>query len=121
MKDKEKAKMEEKLNVPPSKLIHTFEKNQTFKPGQKVLCNRFAEINHKLASGLKFNTIYTIKEVVTCPDCGSNLLVLDGTFDSTVTSRICVCGKDDFHPNAFASARFAVVNLQITHKKPVLV
>lgn len=114
-----KVAIEEKPKVPQSKWNQTYEKKQTFCPGQKVVCNRFAEINHKLASGLKLNVIYTVKKIVDCLDCGYPMLVLDGTFDSNITSRICPCGKGDFHPNAFASKRFAVVNLRIKYKNPV--
>lgn len=95
--------------------------NANFISGQKVMVKTYAEINRKLASGLKLNIIYTIKEVVACPNCSSTMLVLDGTFDLTVTERTCLCGKGNFHPNAFVYTRFDVVNLRIKYKNPVLV
>ena len=92
-----------------------------FSSRQRVMVKTRAEVNRKLATGLKFGTIYHIKEVTTCPDCGNEMLTLYGTFDPNVTSRICPCGKDGFDPNAFNSERFATVNLRIKYRNTVLV
>lgn len=85
------------------------EKIQSFKAGQKVVCNH-SEINKTLPNGIKMDGIYLIDEVIKC-ECGTVLLALNGVYESGVTARICVCGKDNFPPNAFYSQRFDLVNL----------
>ena len=88
------------------------ENNQTFQAGQRVVCNRFFEINKTLAYGLKEGGIYLIDEVIKC-QCGNILLALNGVYDPEVSGRICVCGKDKFPINAFNSKRFEIVHLNI--------
>lgn len=97
------------------------ESSTHFMPGQRVIVKPHAEINKKLAVGLKFKTIYTIIEPVTCPRCGNVMLILEGKLDPDTTSRYCGCGMEGFHPNAFQSARFEVVNLRVKYKSPVLI
>lgn len=88
------------------------ESNQTINPGQKVVCNRFSEINKTLPDGIKRGGIYLVDEVIKC-DCGNILLALKDAYYPGVTGRICVCGKDNFPPNAFYHRRFDIVLLSV--------
>lgn len=83
-----------------------------FTIGQKVMINSHAKINGTLPYGIKKGSIYLVDEIQSC-QCGNNLLVLSGTFDSEVKSRICSCGNGGFHPNAFNSLIFQPVSLEI--------
>jgi len=104
--------METMVMITKSADAHIKEKNQTFKPGQKVVCNRFLDINATLPVGIKKGGVYLVDEVQTC-ECGNTLLVLNGANAPEVKSRICPCGTDGFKPNAFYSRRFDLVHLNI--------
>lgn len=110
----EKAAIEEKSKIPQGKRIFTMEKNQIFKPGQKVVCNRFSEINNTsvFPEGIKKGGIYVIDKIEQC-ECGISLLVLNGTSYVETKERVCRCGKGGFDPNAFIDRRFDIVHLNI--------
>lgn len=88
------------------------EPNKTFISGQKVMCNRFSEINMTLPDGIKKGGIYLVDEVIKC-DCGNIFFALKGVYYPGVSGRICICGKDNFPPNSFYSQRFDLVHLNI--------
>lgn len=88
------------------------EPNQTINPGQKVVCNRFSEINKTLPDGIKKGGIYFVDEVIKC-DCGNIFFALKDVYYPGINGRICICGKENFPLNTFYSRRFDLVHLNI--------
>lgn len=88
-----------------------------FKIGQKVVCkNTYSQTG--IVMGIKKGSIYTIEDIITCPDCGDVKLLLNTSSPSLKTCTKCYYSS--LPNNAYMSSRFEPLQYDIISNKDII-
>jgi hypothetical protein len=87
-----------------------------FKIGQKVVC-KTVECFWGIPFGIVKGQIYEIENIIKCPGCGSEMLLLN---THSFSNKSCKCGYSKLPDNSFHSWRFEPLKYDLLDNKDII-